>query len=86
MCLWPLMQAMERASESLTSIRAVQAHTAERSELRGYVDRLLEQIRIAKTGAMATALIRHTESIILMVNDVIIMAVRWWGGGAHARS
>ena len=74
--LFTLQKAQARAAESLSHVVSIQAHTAEEAEVEGYTRLLAEHARVARRGAVAVSLLRHTEQIVLALSEFITLAVR----------
>lgn len=73
-----LRKAHARASESLSHVVAVQAHTAEESEVRGYAALLSEHVAVRRHAAGVASLLRQTESTFYAFSDLITLAFGAW--------
>jgi ABC-type multidrug transport system fused ATPase/permease subunit len=77
------MKAQSRATETLANVRVIQASTAEEAEVRGYALLLLEYLHMFASSAAVMAVFRHTERVILALNDLAALAFgayRIWSG------
>lgn len=71
-----LQRAQARAAEALGAVSAIQVHTAEDVEVEGYARLLAEHAAVTRRGAVAQAVLRQTEHLVVALSEFITLAVR----------
>ena len=66
--------AQARASESLSNVRVIQAHGGEFEEVGGYCDLLGDRLRVVRSSAIVSTLLRHSEGLVLLVTECALLA------------
>jgi len=66
--------AQARACDSLSNVRLIQANGAEREEVAGYCDLLWERLKVVRSSAIISTLLRHSEGLVLLVTECGLLA------------
>lgn len=67
-------KAQARASDCLANVRLIQAHVGEKEEVVGYCDLLSERLRVVRSSAIISPLLRHSEGLVLLVTECALLA------------
>jgi ABC-type multidrug transport system fused ATPase/permease subunit len=80
-----LQRAQARAAEALGAVGAIQVHTAEDAEVDGYARLLGEHAAVTRRGAVAQAVLRQTEHLVVALSEFLTLAVRRRRGRGRGR-